>query len=334
MEKNTKKRTAALIAACGLLGAAGTGAALAYLTDGETATNTFVVGDVSIEGIEPNWPGNDSDDPKDIVPNEELPKDPQIDNKGVNDAIVFMTVDSPMENVTIINDDGTVNTAKGINEIFWFKDAADTASTHANNFDSGWEHLTAKEMYVKIAADGTETVVAQADLADTYAALEADDVLVKRYVFGYKQAIQGSTTHDGSEQTAENKKTSALFDKIQLKNILENEIDEATEKVVVRSYAIQASEILEDSADLTDSLTAENLGKIYDVFVRQNSTGDDATGLKVEGLRDVDSVTATSNGASGSEDAHVNRWDDTTNVSGEGANVKPTSSSQADPQEP
>ena len=105
MEKNTKKRTAALIAACGLLGAAGTGAALAYLTDGETATNTFVVGDVSIEGIEPNWPGNDSDDPKDIVPNEELPKDPQIDNKGVNDAIVFMTVDSPMENVTIINDD-------------------------------------------------------------------------------------------------------------------------------------------------------------------------------------------------------------------------------------
>lgn len=312
MNKNTKKKTAALVAACGLLGVAGTGAALAYLTDGETATNTFTIGDVSIEGLEPHWPGNDHDDPKDIEPNEEVPKDPMVDNKGVNDAIVFVTVDSPMENITVINDNGTVQTAKSVNEIFWFKDEADAASTHANNFDAGWQRLPAKEMYVKIAADGTETLVdgtSQAMLKAAYDALTPTDVLVKRYVFGYKQAIQGSTTHDGSAQSADNKKTTPLFDKIQLKNMLENEIDEATESVIVRSYAIQASELLENSADLGDNLTEANLGKIYDIYIRQNSTGDDASGLKVEGLRDVDSVEATQNGAAGTQDAHVNRWD-------------------------
>lgn len=327
MEKNTKKRTAALIAACGLLGAAGTGAALAYLTDGEKAVNTFTVGDVSIEGLEPNWPGNDSDDPKDIVPNEELPKDPQVDNKGVNDAIVFMTVDSPMEEVTIINDDGTVQTAKGVNELFWFKDAEDGASKHENNFDAGWMRLPAKEMFVKIAADGTETKVEEADLATAYAGLGADDVLVKRYVFGYKQPIQGSTTHDGSAQTSANKVTTPLFDKIQLKNVLENEIDEATENVIVRSYAIQASNILEEGTDISAQLTDANLGKIYDIYVRQNSAEDDASGLKVEGLRNVDSIEETNNGASGTKDQHVNRWDGTQNV--DSPNNKKPSNAQA-----
>ena len=307
------KITVAALAAVTVLGAAGT--ALAYLTDSETADNTFTMGDVSIESLEPNWPGNDSDPVKDVVPNKEIAKDPQVDNKGANDAIVFITVDSPMEKITVINDNGTVATAKSVNELFWFKDAADAVSTHANNFDAGWQELTAKEMYVKIAGDGTETKVEAADLATTYDAMAATDTLVKRYVFGYKQAIQGSTTHDGSAQTAENKKTTPLFDKVQLKNVLENEVDKAAEKVTVRSYAIQASQILEDSTDIAATLNEANLGKIYDIFVRQNSTGDDATGLKVEGLRDADSVTATQDGADGTTTSHTNRWDTNADVS-------------------
>ena len=307
------KLTIAGLAAVTILGSAG--AALAYLTDSETADNVFTMGDVSIESLEPNWPGNDSTTVKDIVPNKEIAKDPQVDNKGTNDAIVFITVDSPMEKITVVGDNGAVVTEKSVNELFWFKDAADAASTHANNFDAGWQELTAKEMYVKIAGDGTETKIEAANLATTYDAMAATDTLVKRYVFGYKQAIQGSTANDGTAQTAENKKTTPLFDKVQLKNVLENEVDKAGEKLVVRSYAIQASQIFEDSTDIAATLNETNLGKIYDVFVRQNSTGNDVTGLKVNGLRDIDSVTPTQDGADGTTTSHTNRWDTNADVS-------------------
>jgi len=305
---NSKNKVA--VTGLALLMAAGSvGGVIAYLTDAEVATNKFTIGDVSIEGLEPDWPGNDDPTPKDIVPNEEVSKNPMVDNKGTNDAIVFITVDSPLEKITVINDDGTVATAKSVNEVFWFKDAEDAKSTHANNFDAGWQELAAKEMYVKIAADGTETKVEEAQLATAYDGLAATDKLVKRYVFGYKQAVQGSSANDGDAQTAANKKTTNLFDKIQLKNTLEGEIDEAGEEIVVRYYAIQEANVLENSADLGATLNEANLGKIYDIFLNQNSANDNGDGLHVEGLRDADSVEATQNGASGTTDEHVNRWD-------------------------
>ena len=131
------KRCGTMAAAAALMfgGVAGT---LAYLTDSEETVNNFTVGDVTIESLEPNWPGNDDPEPEDLVPNEEIAKDPMIDNKGVNDAVVFMTVDSPIENVTVIADNGEIAEAKGLHEIFWFKDSDDNASTHANKFDSKW----------------------------------------------------------------------------------------------------------------------------------------------------------------------------------------------------
>lgn len=304
------KRCGTMAAAAALMfgGVAGT---LAYLTDSEETVNNFTVGDVTIESLEPNWPGNDDPEPEDLVPNEEIAKDPMIDNKGVNDAVVFMTVDSPIENVTVIADNGEIAEAKGLHEIFWFKDSDDNASTHANKFDSKWTELPTKEMFVQIDGDGKETLVADADLVSKYNAMPQTSKLVKRYVFGYSEPIQGSSVNDSTAQTDLNKKTTSLFDKVQLKNVIEGEIDKAPQEIVIRSYAIQASQILENSADLTDTLNAANLGKIYDVFVRQNSTGNDASGLKIDPaqLRDADSVDKTADGASGKETDHVNRYD-------------------------
>ena len=313
MTKRFSKNTLTMILIACLVLVGGIGSILAYLTDAESTTNSFTIGDVSIETLEPDWPGNDSDDPQDLVPNEEVDKNPLVDNKGVSDAIIFMTIDSPMAEITVVGDNGAVVTPKSVNELFWFKDADDSVSTHANNFDAGWEELSAKEMYVKIAADGTEEKIEDADLATAFAGLADGEKLVKRYVFGYKEAIQGSSEHDGSAQTETNKKTSNLFDKVQLKNVIENEIDGNAAQIVIRTYAIQSSMILENDVDLTETLSAANLGKIYDIFVTQNSTDNDASGLQVDGLRDGDSV----------EDDHTNRWDTTDDVSGAGVNVKP-----------
>lgn len=322
MDKKQKRNKLIISAiAGGTIVAAGAGGALAYFTDNEKTINTFTIGDVSIEGIEPHYPGDDSDEVKDIVPNKEVLKDPIVSNNGINDAIVFMTVDSPLERVTVVNDDGSTAEEKGINEIFWYKQSTDEMSAHENNFSWAWKRLPDKEMFVKISADGSEFEVQEEDLEAAYDLLEDGESLVKRYVFGYRDPIQGSSETDGTPQTGFNMSTTSLFGKVQLKNVIENEIDEAVEKIIIRSYAIQSDKILENDVDLTEELSDENLGKIYDIFIRQNSIEDDNSGLKVEGLRDADSIEETSNGASGTTDPHKNRFDTNDDVSE--SNVNP-----------
>lgn len=332
MNKKTK-RVALTATACGLVAALGVGASLAYMTDAEQAVNTFTVGNVGIELLEANYPGNDADAVKDLVPNQEVAKDPKIVNRKVNDAVVFMTVDSPMENVSLVSDNGAT-AAKAIQEIFYFKDETDGINAHENNFDNAWTELTDKKMYVKIAANGTETAVAEADLADAFANLTEGDHIVNRYVFAYNTEIQGSSTHDGDAQTVgTNDVTSTLFEKIQLKNILENEIDLMTEFIQVRGYAIQADNIVLSDGEAADWSADADKAEVYDIYIRQNSagTGNNANitsgkgvaSQYIEGIRGADPVTATDNGRSDTDDTHVNRWDTNADVTGTGENVKP-----------
>lgn len=236
--KKSKKQLAAAAAAGLMILSMGAYGSMAYLTDNEAATNTFTVGKVQIDLTEPNYPGNDDEEPKDLVPNQEVAKDPKVTNTGVNDAIVFAAVTVPVKNVTVVADDGTKGT-KSPTELFWFKAADDTASTHGNNFNtSDWIELTSKETYG--TADDSETT----------------------YIFAYRTAL------------AADAETSPLFDKVQLKNIMENEVASGEDqRIHVRAYAIQAAEILENNIDLTEGLEEANLNKIYDIFLKQQ--GDD-----------------------------------------------------------
>ena len=235
MKRNKKWRwLAGTTAACVLVGALGIGGTIAYLTDNEATTNTFTVGKIDVDLTEPNYPGNDSPDVKNLVPNQEVQKDPKVTNVGVNDAIVFMSVEVPVKDVTAVKADGTKG-AKEKTELFWFKDTADTQGTYANHFSDQWMELASK---------------GEKDLAtgDT-----------NTYVFAYKTAVGKDTATD------------SLFDKLQLKNVIENEVTAGeAQNVVVNAYAIQASEVLEENTDLTDALTEENLSKIYDIYFNQN----------------------------------------------------------------
>ena len=235
MKRNKKWRwLAGTTAACVLVGALGIGGTIAYMTDNESTTNTFTVGKIDVDLTEPNYPGNDSPDVKDLVPNQEVQKDPKVTNVGVNDAIVFMSVEVPVKDVTAVKADGTKG-AKEKTELFWFKDTADTQGTYANHFSDQWMELASK---------------GEKDLAtgDT-----------NTYVFAYKTAVGKDTATD------------SLFDKLQLKNVIENEVTAGeAQNVVVNAYAIQASEVLEENTDLTDALTEENLSKIYDIYFNQN----------------------------------------------------------------
>lgn len=225
------------------------GGTFAYLTDNEGAVNTFTVGKVQIDLTEPNYPGNDSEDVKDLVPNEEVAKDPKVTNTGVNDALVFMTVEVPVRNVTVVADDGTKGT-QSPTELFWFKQehgtegeegyVKDPIGTHENNFNTtDWMQLTDKETHG--TTDGSTTT----------------------YVFAYRTAVAAKA------------ETKTLFDKVQLKNIVENEVTPgAAQDIKVKTYAIQASEVLEGDVDLTDGLTEANFNKIYEIYLKQAGTKD------------------------------------------------------------
>lgn len=242
--KKTKKQLAIAMASCLMVGALAFGGTMAYLTDTEGATNTFTVGKVQIDFEEPNYPGNDSDTVKNLVPNAEVKKDPQVENTGVNNAIVFMTVEVPNDNVTVVAADGTKGT-KELTDLFWFKKDGDLQKTFANNWNENWVELTDKETAA------------------------TTDAKTHKYVFAYKTALAANAT------------TETLFDKIQLKNVIENEVTAgADQKIVVNAYAIQAAEVLDtDGSDLTDTLDATTLGKIYDTYFKQNGN---ATANKVK----------------------------------------------------
>ena len=155
--RKSKKQLLRTLMACGLVVSVAAGGTVAYLTDAETATNTFTVGKVKIDLEEPGYPGNDSDEVKNIIPNQEIEKDPQIENTGNNDALVFLRVEVPQETFTD-EDDGTWEQKK--QDLFKLKGISDQ-----------WELLR------------TETTT------------DADGKAKTSYVYGYKKALaKGSTT--------------------------------------------------------------------------------------------------------------------------------------------
>ena len=158
MRKSKKQLLRALIA-CGLVVSVAAGGTVAYLTDAETATNTFTVGKVKIDLEEPGYPGNDSDEVKNIVPNQEIVKDPQIENTGNNDALVFLRVEVPQETFAELDAGNNVGEKK-LQDLFKLKNVSDQ-----------WELLR------------TETVTGEGGKAKT------------SYVYGYKKTLgKGATT--------------------------------------------------------------------------------------------------------------------------------------------
>ena len=72
------------------------GGAIAYFTDKYEVTNTFTIGDVEIEVLEPAWVSTGSAEAVHMMPGETAQKDPQIHNKSeTNPAYVFMKIDGP-----------------------------------------------------------------------------------------------------------------------------------------------------------------------------------------------------------------------------------------------
>ncbi len=243
-----KKKIAMGIVAASLVVAMGIGGTMSYLTDHKDATNTFNVGNVKGKLDEPDWDTTDKNDngipdmAEDVVPNQEIPKSVNLTNTGKNDAVVFLKITVPVRNVSFVKDDGTKEEKK-MQEIFYLKDIDDLVTTHANNFDPNWVELPDEE-------EGTDYTGK-----------------TRTYVFGYKTRLK-------SEEV-----TSLLFDKVQVKNFVENEIaTDDLQKIYVDGYFIQADNIVNSNGiiDTTGDMDAATLSEIYEIYLTQN--GKDSKG--------------------------------------------------------
>lgn len=235
--RKSKKQLLRTLMACGLVVSVAAGGTVAYLTDAETATNTFTVGKVKIDLEEPGYPGNDSDEVKNIIPNQEIVKDPQIENTGNNDALVFLRVEVPQETFTELDADNNVGEKK-LQDLFKLKNVSDQ-----------WELLR------------TETTT------------NADGKVKTSYVYGYKKTLaKGSTTDK-------------LFQKVQMKNSIEKDLEGDVEDIIVTACAIQVTDI--PDVNLTPgsdgNLSKDVLDQVYTIFL--NQSGDQKSRPADEGNR-------------------------------------------------
>lgn len=103
-----KKLTAVALIVC-MLAIMLVGASLAYFTDDDEATNTFTVGNVTIDLTEPKWDEAGSKDAPEVYPTEALAKDPTVTNTGANPCFVRIKVTgwdclAPAGNITYRTD--------------------------------------------------------------------------------------------------------------------------------------------------------------------------------------------------------------------------------------
>jgi hypothetical protein len=279
MSKKIKK-VVLPVGALTLVGAIGalTASQLAYLTDEETALNTFTIGDVKVDVKEPNYPGNNSDEVSHVIPNQEIAKDPQMENTGTDDAVVFAQFSIPVANITLVDAEGNKGT-KGLTELFQTISDADsttalTGSTIAESkINEKWIQIGSVKYVDKegnvLLKDGSDEAATSIDQLST---ADKEKVAKAVYTVGYNTVLGTDDADSASE---------SIFDHVKLVNFIDGEGLENTDMTVgIVGMAIQADNLLNadgTNMDLPDTLNSTTLGTIYNMYFNQNKENDSDT---------------------------------------------------------
>ena len=209
MKNDNKKTNKIILIVCiiAIISILGIWGILAYLTDTDTATNQFVVGQVKIELKEPSWESaTDSngdgipDYAESIVPNDTIQKDPQIKNIGNNSAYVYLKVTVPVKNVVVANNDGTLlNEGNPTNtQLFTY------------NINSDWKEIVSARKENLNSSNEVESYT---------------------YVYYYDKAL-------GVNET-----TTALFNTVTFANLVEGQAELGSYQIDLNAYAIQSENL-------------------------------------------------------------------------------------------
>ena len=215
MKKTNHNKAKLSVIALTLVACLAVAGVAAYFTDADTTTNTFTVGKVSLDLQEPNWVGDITGDSKDITPNQEIAKDPQIKNDGVNDEFVFTTVAVPYANIKTAAQDGTVNAEATNTELYTLLDA-----DGAEGINDGWILMG----YLNDNEEVSDTVV-----------YRTDGTVVHLYAYGSETEMTA---------LAKDATTAPVFSKVRFCNAVEDQALEGEEKeITINAYGIQTTNI-------------------------------------------------------------------------------------------
>jgi len=255
--KMSKRKLGSIVAAGGLVAVLVMSGTFAYLTDNETVTNVFTIGELQIDLVEVNAPKEDET----YIPNQVIAKDPKVVNTGENtSAIVFLEVDIPIKDVVVVNGDGTAvgyDTMYG-EELFKLlirEIDGPVYGMYRENINSEWTQLFT-----------TGTVYDTNGKADGEDGFNINSISHITYVYGYTKELEHGT------------ETPTLFDAVRFANVIEREVEGSVE-IPIRAYAIQ-SEYLDAGAYNSSSLTSTDLIAIYNIFINQNNAAISSDTLK------------------------------------------------------
>ena len=282
------------------------GAVISYLTDAETKTNIITIGNVKLEVSEPNY-----QDSSVVAAGDSIIKDPIIKNTGTKDEYVFFRVAVPKRKVTLLYEKDT-KVGEG-DDAPTYKEGTPTVKNRTIDSVTGetTEIKTNSDEIYKIIAEGAtpENVTAeletdnrepnvepQLDISynkgDSDSVTEDEDkrtegwIYLSReldqkisdeenapeydyYYFGYNKRLLNSTNPEVPSVTI------PLFDRIQLKSFIDEEINgtpttkknEETE-IVLTAYGVQADSLGIEDVDALgrdDFLTKDQLLEVLTI---------------------------------------------------------------------
>ena len=251
------------------------GISSAYLWDMEYADNIVTIGKVALVLDEGSYV-----DSSIVAAGQTLPKAPSLKNTGTVDEYVFLSVAVPKKNVTLLYEDtvtGQDGHRKGTkvygdsreDEIFrMIAEGGNTAAVTGN------DNIAKAFTYHA----GTASVTGWISLDTLTEEKTIDGVKYNVYYFGYNRRLFAK----------DNEKTETLFDMIQLKSFIDEELtDENRENVPVNvkldSYAIQADKLgidgLPEGGRQLDErpldewlLSKQQLTEIFGIVMRKQAT--------------------------------------------------------------
>ena len=228
-----------------------------YLMDKETADNIITIGDVQVSIEESDFDPNSSHP---AAAGTVIPKSPKVTNTGTNDEYVFLEIDVPKKNVTLLCESDGVPTGKtrgqkinnepSDDEIFKILVSTDTDNSRITGYSepnkvfsyhSGSSDSTGRDGWYYIFSETSEITI--------------DSKKYTKYIFGYNKKL------------AKGQSTKTLFDKVQLKSFIDAELTgtDANVDIKVKAYGIQADEI-GINPETNGYLTSENAGKILTIL--------------------------------------------------------------------
>ena len=232
------------------------GSTLAYVAIKKKADNVFSVGLVELTVEEDSFPKDEQN--RWLVPKSFLPKNPHLVNTGTTDIYAFIEIVVPYEKVLFILDEGEyINTPdpSGEKEQELFNLYSEDENAFSGKETEGFTNS------FSITETGEFTYHPNWIFISSK---EDTQNKTHSYLFGYSAML---TAEEGHNATAN------LFDKIQLRNILEEAVSEnATETIKVNAYGIQSEELKGDiSVEDTENITKTELESLYRYYCNQEA---------------------------------------------------------------